>query len=153
MKRTVSILFVVAIAVQGCGLLGGTPEPVIVSKAVYQPFVASYRGVSSGRTTQRFDDQPTETDFGLEYFVSTQVVGREGGLAATLVLDSVALFTGASGGISSAQVDSARGASYRAALADDGRLVDFAGGERCGSLARELSDRLLKSFFPTIPRG
>ena len=153
MKRFICTLLMVAVSIQACGLLGGKPEPETITKAAYQPFSASYRGVGFGRTTQYFDDQPTETDFGLEFFVTVHVAALAGALSATLVLDSVVLFDGATGGITPAQVDSARGASFHASLADDGRLIEYGGGETSGSLARELSDRVLKPFFPIIPTG
>jgi len=135
----------------GCGLFGGKTEPVTITRANYQPFGANFRGVSFGRTTQYFDEQPTDTDFGMEYFVRTDVEAMEDGLAATLVLDSALLFDGATAGIPQAQVDSARGTTFRAAMGQDGRLTDFTGGEMSGGLAQELADRVLETFFPILP--
>jgi hypothetical protein len=144
-------LIAASVGVTACGLLGGKPEPAPITRASYQPFDANYRGVSFGRTTQYFEEHPTETDFALEYFISADVAAAGDGLAATLVLDSVLLFDGATGGISEAQVDSARGTTFRADLAGNGRLTNFVGGDFSGGLARELADRVLKSFFPFLP--
>lgn len=148
---TSAALLMTSIGLAACGLSGGKAEPVAITRADYQPFGANYRGVSLGRTTQYFDERPTETDFGLEYFISTDVAFAGEGLAATFVLDSVLLFAGATGGISVAQVDSARATTFRASMARDGRLTDFVGGELSGGLARELADRVLRPFFPIIP--
>ncbi len=146
-------LVTVSVGLAGCGLLGRKTEPVTIARTSYQPFGANYRGVSLGRTTQYFDEQPTETEFGLEYFVSTEVDTAGVGFVATMVLDSVLLFDGATGGVSQSQADSARGAAFRADMARDGRLADLAGGELAGGLARELADRVLRPFFPILPAG
>ena len=137
--------------VSGCGLSGGKPEPVTITRASYQPFGANYRGVTFGRTTQYFDDQPTETEFGFEYFVSAAVDTTGEQFVATLALDSVLLLAGATGGLSQAQVDSARGATFNASMARNGLLTDFTGGELSGVVAREITDRILKPFFPILP--
>jgi hypothetical protein len=134
-----------------CGVFRGQPEPILVTRANYQPFTANYRGVSFGRTTQYFDEQPTHTDFGFEYFVTTDVTAAAEGLAATLVLDSVNLYDGATGGVSQEHVDSAWGTAFTATMGSDGRLADFSGGEYAGPLAREIADRLLRPFFPIVP--
>ena len=150
---TFTALVMTSLGLAACGLSGGKAEPVTITRANYQPFGANYRGVSFGRTTQYFDEQPTETDFGLEYFISTDVAvaGAGEGLAATFVLDSVLLLAGATGGVSAAQVDSARATTFRANMARDGRLTDFVGGGLSGGLARELADRVLRPFFPILP--
>ena len=148
---TSATLLAVAVGAAACGLLGGKPQPELVTRASYQPFGANYRGVSFGRTTQHFDEHSTETQFGLQYFVRTDVITAGQALEATFVLDSILLFEGATGGVSVAQVDSARGATFRANLGRNGRLRDFVGGEFSGGLARELADRVLKPFFPVIP--
>jgi hypothetical protein len=150
MKHLVLTL-ALTVGASACGLLGGRPEPVPITTAGYQPYGAEYRGVSVGRTTQYFDEQPTETVFGLEYFTSSIVTAAVEGLVATLVLDSILLFDDAMGGVTGAQADSARGATYRADMAPTGRLTGFLGGEISGSLARELADRVLKPFFPILP--
>ena len=98
-------LVMISTGIAACGLFGGKPDPVTITRATYQPFGADYRGVSLGRTTQYFDEQPTETGFGLEYFINADVVYAGDGLTATLVLDSVLLFEGATGGVPAAQVD------------------------------------------------
>jgi len=148
---TAAALITVAVGVTACGLLRGKPQPELVTRASYQPFGVNYRGVSLGRTTQHFDEHATETDFGLQYFVRADVIPAGDALETTFVLDSILLLEGASGGVSGAQVDSARGATFRANLARNGRLTDFVGGEFSGDLARELADRTLKPFFPMIP--
>jgi len=142
---------VLAVSISACGLLGGKPEPEVVTRTKYQPYGATYRGVSIGHTTQNFDEQATETDFGLEYFVRTNVLQVGGALEATFVIDSILLMPGASGGISLAQVDSARGATFKANLANNGVMSEFSGGDYSGGIARELADRALKPFFPLIP--
>lgn len=141
----------VVVFVGACGLFKGNPLPELVTRTSYQPFAVNYRGVSFGRTTQRFDEQATETEFGLQYFVRADVVAAGDALEATFVLDSILLFDGATGGVSQAQVDSARGATFFANLASNGRLTSFRGGESSGSLALEVADRSLKPFFPLIP--
>ncbi len=146
-----STLLVLVMALGGCGLFGGSSEPKPVTTATYQPFSADYRAVSFTRTSQHFDDQGTETRFGLRYFVHTDVDDDSGSLTATLSLDSIILEENASAGISTAQVDSARGAEFKATLAPTGRLTDFENSNESGSLARELADRLLETFFPIIP--
>lgn len=144
-------LLFLAVAVGGCGLFGGRSEPKPVTTATYRPFSADYRGVSLTRTSQHFDDQGTETRFGLRYFVHTNVAADSGSLTVAFSLDSIFLEENASAGISSAQVDSARGARFKATLAPTGRLTDFRNPTQSGSLARELADRLLETFFPAIP--
>ena len=149
--RTAATLMAVAVGVTACGLFKGNPQPELVTRASYQPSSVSYRGVSFGRTTQRFDEHATETKFGLQYFLRTDVIPAGGALEVTFAVDSILLLEGATGGISAAQVDSARGAMFHARLAMTGRLTDFGGGESSGSLVGELADRSLKSFFPLIP--
>ncbi len=149
---TFGALVAASAAVSACGMFrGGQPELEVVTRAHYQPFTATYRGVSLGRTTQYFDEQPTHTDFAFEYFVNTDLAAAAQGLAATLVLDSIRLFNGATGGIMPEQVDSAWGTAFTANVGRDGRLSDFAGGEDAGPLAREIADRLLRPFFPIVP--
>lgn len=149
--RTAATLMAVAVGVTACGLFKGNPQPELVTRASYQPSSVNYRGVSFGRTTQRFDEHATETQFGLQYFLRTEVIPAAGALEVTFSVDSILLLEGATGGISGAQVDSARGATFFARLTTNGRLTDFSGGESFGSLVGELADRSLKPFFPLIP--
>jgi hypothetical protein len=149
--RTAAALLAGAVGVTACGSLKGNPQPELVTTASYQPFGVNYRGVSFGRTIQHFDERATETDFGMRYFVRTDVIPAGDGFEATFVLDSILLFDEARGGISGAQVDSTRGATFHAALARNGQMTNFSGGESSGSLARELADRSLRPFFPLIP--
>ena len=146
-------LAAVAVGVAACGRFKGNPQPELVTRATYQPSSVNYRGVSYGRTTQRFDEQATETEFGMQYFVQTDIIPAGDALEVTFALDSIVLIEGASGGISAEQVDSARGATFSATLAANGRLTTFSGGESSGPLAQELADRTLKRFFPLIPEA
>ena len=148
---TAASLMAVAVGVTACGLFKGSPQPELVTRTSYQPFGANYRGVSVSRITQHFEEQGTETEFGMQYFVRADVIPAGTTLETTFVLDSILLFDGASGGISETQVDSARGATFSGILAPNGHLSDFGGGESSGSLARELADRSLRPFFPLIP--
>jgi len=149
--RTASLILTLTTGVAACGLLGGKPEPEVVTRTSYQPFDATYRGVSIGHTTHHFDEQATETDFGLEYFVSTEVIPLGDEFEVTFVVDSISMMPGASGGISSSQVDSARGATFKANLARNGSITEFSGHDVASGLAQELADRTLKPFFPLIP--
>ena len=149
--RIAATFMAVSVGVAACGVFRGNPQPELVTRTSYLPFGGDYRGVSFARTTQRFDEHATQTDFGLQFFVRTDVIPAGDALQATFVLDSILLLDGATGGISGAQVDSARGATFFANLAANGRLTDFGGGESSGSLAGELADRSLKPFFPLIP--
>lgn len=150
-RWTVATVLVVAVAVSACGLLGGKPRPGLIMTINYGPFGGSFRGVSIARTTQHFDEHGTETDFGVEYFVRSNISQAQGAFEATFVLDSVLLLPGAAGGITEQQVDSARGVAFQATLAPNGRLTNFVGGETAGILGREIADRALKAFLPMLP--
>jgi len=149
--KVVALLLALPLLNSGCSLFGGSPDPEPVRRAYYQPFGASYRGVSYTQTRQNFDDNTTETDFGLRYFIRADVDSAESGLSVTLQLDSIAVDEGARGGVTQQQVDSAGGAVFQANLEPNGRLSNFYGGESSGGLASELADRILKRFFPIIP--
>ena len=148
---TTAALTAVTVGVAACGLFKGNPQPELITRTSYRPSSVSYRGVNVGRTIQRFDEHATETEFGLQFFVRTEVAPAGDALEATFVLDSILLLEGAAAGISASQVDSARGATFSAKLTTNGRLTDFTGGVSSGSIARELADRSLKQFFPLIP--
>ncbi len=132
-------------------MVGGNPEPELVTTAKYQAFSANYRGVSVGRTTQHFDDQATETDFGFLYYVRADVVPVETSFQATFTLDSLLLIEGANGGVTEEQGDSASGAMFVANLAASGHLTDFTENGLSGRMSTEVADRVLKTFFPIIP--
>lgn len=148
---TITAVAIIAATATGCGVLGsrGGPEPI--SRAHYSPFGAEYRGVSFSKTRQQFDIQTTETEFGLEYFLRADVADSGGTLRITLVLDSILLVDGATGGLGREQADSARGAEYRAILASSGQMLGFGGGDSAGKIAEELAARVLEQFFPRIP--
>ena len=139
--------------VTACALRPHAPvEPAPGVAAVrYQPYGAGYRGTTFTWVEQRFDDRATEIRFGLRYFLHAAVTGTQSPLEVEFVIDSIGLGGRPTAGISQAHVDSARGATYHATLSTAGRLSGFSGGEGAGSVATELTDRVLQQFFPLLP--
>jgi hypothetical protein len=135
------------------GACGPTASEEIVPEATsgYSPFEASYEGVTRARIEQTYNYQTDVNEIGMRYHVTVDVVGADSGLNATLVLDSITDVSGIPAGHIGERTDSARGTTYSGMLAPSGELLGFRGGAGGGSLARELAERVLASFFPRIP--
>ena len=124
-----------------------TPEP----PRGYQPFSASYHGITHARIEQTYNNQAEVNNVRMHYYVAVEVAAADSQLNARLVLDSISEVEGIPHENLSARTDSARGVTYAGVLARDGSISDFGGGESGGSLAKELADRVIKPFFPLIP--
>ncbi|UCD23273.1 MAG: hypothetical protein JSW51_09460 [Gemmatimonadota bacterium] len=148
---------VVAIALTLASACGGTTqtadEPAPDPRTRYQPFAASYEGVTHSRIEQTFNEQSDITEIGMRYHLSVEVTESDSGLHATLVIDSITHPIGPQVAAMGPQSDSARGATYGGIMLSNGALSSLTGGEDAGSLADELSSRLLSRFFPLIPDG
>ncbi len=134
-----------------CGGTQKTEEPAPDTRTRYQPFGASYHGVTHSRIEQTFNDQSDVTEVGMRYYVTADVVQSDSVLHATLAIDSITHVVASRAGAIGMQADSARGVTYNGILSYSGALSGFSGGEGGGSLAAEVSSRLLARFFPVIP--
>lgn len=126
-----------------------TPEP----PRGYQPFSASYHGITHARIEQTYNNQAEVNHVGMHYHIAVEVVEEGSQLNARLVLDSISEVEGIPHENLPARKDSALGVAYAGVLARDGSMSDFSGGESGGSLAKELADRVIKPFFPLIPEN
>jgi hypothetical protein len=135
----------------GCAGSVSEDQPTPVARFMYRPFASTYYGVTQGKVQQEFNGQLAASDFGMRFYVSTEVAVSNENLKSVLVLDSITQLAGLQGGIAQAQLDSARGATFSGLLSPDGTLHSFVGGDSAGSVARELADRFLSRFFPRIP--
>lgn len=134
-----------------CGATQRAEEPVPDARTKYQPFGASYRGVTHSRIEQTFNNRSDVTEVGMRYYVTADVIQSDSLLHANLTLDSIKHVVADQAGAIRAQTDSARGVTYTGTLYQSGRLSDLSGGDGGGSLADELSSRLLAHFFPVLP--
>jgi len=134
-----------------CAVTPQAEEPVPDARAKYQPFGASYRGVTHSRIEQTFNNQSDVTEVGMRYYVTADVIQSDSLLHATLTIDSITHVVASRAGTTGAQTDSARGVTYTGTLSQSGALSGLSGGDGGGSLAEELSSRLLARFFPVIP--
>jgi hypothetical protein len=128
-------------------------EPAPDLRTRYQPFTAKYEGVTHSRIEQTFNEQSDVTEVGMRYYLTVEVARSDSGLRAILSIDSITDLVGPQIGAMGLQSDSARGATYSGNMSSSGALSNFSGGEGAGSLADELSSRLLTRFFPLIPDG
>jgi len=147
---TVTVAAALGVFLGACGPKA-TEEVVPEASSRYSPFVASYEGVTLASIEQTYNYQTDVNEIGMRYHVTVDVAGPDSGLDATLVLDSITNVSGILADDVGERVDSARGTTYTAMLAPNGELLGFRGGESGGSLARELAERVLQSFFPRIP--
>jgi hypothetical protein len=146
----ITITATLCIMLSACG---GQPSEEVAPEAPlgYQPFAASYEGVTRARIEQTYNELTDVNELGMRYDLTVEVAPAATPFPVTLRLDSISDAWGFIADSLPARLDSARGAAYTAALAPTGQLLDFAGGDSAGSLASELADRLLQSFFPRIP--
>lgn len=143
-------ILAIALSSVSCAASPPASEAVPEISTSYAPFAGHYAGVSHRTIEQEFDGQVVTNESALRYFVSATVIPSEAGNAVTLVLDSVDV-AGQSGPLSRAQLDSARGVGFTASLAPNGMLSDWQSDETAGSLAVQLADQYLRTFFPRLP--
>jgi len=150
-SRYLVVAVIVWLIASACGVTQKAVEPAPDAKTKYQPFGASYRGVTHSRIEQTFNSQSDVTAVGMRYYVTADVTQSDSALHATLAIDSITHVVASQAGTTGAQTDSARGVTYTGTLSQSGALSGLSGGDGGGSLAEELSSRLLARFFPVIP--
>jgi hypothetical protein len=150
-SRRYAAAVIVWMIASACGVTQKVEEAVPDEKTKYRPFGASYRGVTHARIEQTFNNQSDITEVGMQYFLTADVIPSDSVLHAALTIDSITNVVASQGAANSAQADSARGVTYTGTLFQSGRLSGLNGGDGGGSLAEELSSRLLTRFFPVIP--
>jgi len=125
------------------------PAPVHPAAVRYQPSSMAYQTVQHRHVEQIFQGQPLTTDLATRVALTITLAG-DTGLAATFVIDSIALEGGPV--FPTEDVARARGARFDATLVPGGRLTGLRGADSANPVLQQIAF-LLQDFFPGTPRA
>lgn len=152
MRRIVTLAVVLFPAACGGGAqstVEATPTPDALPNVVrYAPANLRYRARQHRHVEQEFNGQVTANDQVTTFVLSVDLVADEGGLEATLVLDSIDV-TG-SANATPQEIEAVRGTRFSGMLGPDGRFAEFTGGDTTQPYLRQVA-REFEEFFPRIP--
>ena len=147
------VVFVAGSVASGCGPATQEETPAPDARIRHTPFAASFVGSSHSRIEQTFSGQSDVTEVGMRYYLAVGLASTDSGLQVTLTIDSVTDVRDQRGTGGATSADSARGIAFTGALSSTGEITGLTTSGMGGSLADELSSRLLARFFPVIPAG
>jgi hypothetical protein len=126
------------------------PIPPPAAALHYQPGTMVYQLVQHRHVEQVFQGQPLATEVATRITLTVSLALGDSGLAATFVIDSIALEGGPV--FSDAAVTGARGARFDGTLLADGSLTPLDISDPANPLLQQLAF-LLQDFFPGTPRA
>ncbi len=149
--RVIALASAAAAAFTACGR---TPEIDAVTPTgslKYQPFDAAYTGATHLIVQQDFNGQTVTTESGMHFFARVELLRAGETMSATIVLDSVVWVQGQLSGVVQAQLDSARGATFLAAVAPTGEMTEWTGDDEAGGVAHQIAQQFFSQLLPVTP--
>ena len=126
------------------------PTPTPPAAVLYQPGTTRYQLVQHRHVEQLVQGQPLTTDVETRILLTVSLVPRDTGLAATFVIDSIAVEGGP--GFPAEAAVAARGAQLSGTLLPGGALTPLQVADTTNPVLQQIVF-LLQDFFPGTPRA